>query len=243
MLASERFRSAGILLHDETFVRWTLPELVGWANEGLKAIVLVKPSAKSTSIVLSLAIGTLQRLPTAVLVTDPVYLALLRLVRNLKTTAETPRVGARIIRPTTRDLLDASTPNWQDQIFTPYKAEVRQFVFDEVNPREYYVYPGNNGAGIVEAVVSRLPNAIDVETIGADPLLLASYDVAVDIDDLYAGPLLDYIAFRAYSKDESYAGNAGRAQFHYQKFAEALGVKIQVESATSPNARVGITAT
>ncbi len=230
-LASDIMKRAGVQLLDEDHVRWTLAELADWVNEAVRAIILVKPSAASKSIVLPLAVGTLQRVPTD---GDVTALALLRIVRNLKTSAETPRVGGRAVRVTDRDLLDGQDPNWHDSTKTPYKAEVRQFAFDSINPLEFYVYPGNNGSGIVEAVVSHSPIPVAAAD-GADQKKLETWEIDIGLPEPYSVPVLDYVLYRAQIKDDT-AGNAGRATLHYQQFASALGIKVQVERVSNPNA-------
>jgi hypothetical protein len=49
----------------------------------------------------------------------------------------------------------------------------------------------------------------------------------IDLPDIYGNIVLDYILYRAYTKDSEYAGNAQRAQAHYQAFGNALGVEMQ----------------
>lgn len=232
MLASDILSRAATILQDEDHVRWPLPELVGWLNDGMKAIVLAQPSAHAVSYALPLSEGTLQALSNAS------HLRLLRITRNLASTSS-PRVGGRVVRVVQRDLLDMQSPNWHDPSDTPYKKEVRQYVFDEQNPREFYVWPGNDGTGVVEAVLSTLPTAIsaagDVDTIG-------SYATAIDLPEPWGVVLLDFILYRAYSKD-ALEGGAGRAGLHYQQFAGAVGIKVQGDSDASPNARQRVTRT
>ena len=112
-----------------------------------------------------------------------------------------------------------------------YQKEVRQFIFDEENPLEWYCYPGNDGTGTVEAVVSTLPTPL---TATGDEKLIESWEGAIGLQDIYQGPLLDYVLYRAQLKDDL-ASNTGRSAIHYQQFANALGIKVQVERATSPN--------
>ncbi len=57
----------------------------------------------------------------------------------------------------------------------------------------------------------------------------------IQIDDVYANALLDYVLYRAYSKDADYAGNAQLAVSHYQAFSNSLGVKKQNEIEQNPN--------
>lgn len=224
----EIMERAGRLLSDEKHVRWTLPELCDWINEGVRAIILAKPSAKTQSRPVPLQKGTLQRVPTG---PTPVPLALVGVVCNL-TSAE-PRMAGRAIRATSRALLDSQQPNWHDERFVPFAREVRQFTFDELNPLEFYVYPGNTGEGVVEAVLSIMPPPL---AASGDPGNVSSYSGSIGLPEPYSGPVLDYALYRAQQKDDT-TGNAGRAAAHFTQFATAIGLKIQTEGAHSPNRR------
>jgi hypothetical protein len=228
LLASTIMTLAGRALNDESAVRWTYAELCAWINEATGAVMLAKPSANSINVNFALIVGTLQSIGAS-------DLALLRLVRNIES-AGPPLMGGRVIRPTTRDILDAQAPDWHSPRKTPYKKEVRQFVYDEENPRAFYCYPGNDGTGIVEALVSRLPTKV-VASGAVDAL--SSYAQDVGLQEIYQAPLLEYVLFRALSKESPEASSA-LAAMHYQAFAGAVGLKIQVEGANSPNARPGV---
>lgn len=219
--------SAG-LLTDRLHTRWPLADLCSYINEGVKAIILAKPSANTSSIIMQLERGTLQHVPN----NGP--LMLIRIERNLKTTAPSPRIGGRVVTVTSKSALDAANPWWHDEDRVPYKKEVRQFVFDEANPLEYYVYPGNDGTGIIEGVVSSLPAPL-VAT--GDVTLIGSYNGSVGLPEPYSVPLQHYVCYMAQSKDDL-TGNAGKAGAYYQMFAQAVGLKVQVERAHSPRAAV-----
>lgn len=224
----EIMESAAILLADEDHIRWTLPELCRWINDAVRATILAKPSAKSESRAISLSEGTLQRVPTA---PTPTPLLLIDVVCNL--TSAAPRVAGRMIRPIARAQLDGQAPNWHDTRYVRFAKEVRHVVFDENNPLEFYVYPGNTGDGIVEAVLAVLPAPLEAS---GDVNAIASYEGEIGLPEPYSVPVLDYVLYRAQSKDDT-AGNGGRAQYHYVQFANAVGLKIQVEGASSPNRR------
>lgn len=225
----EIMERAAILLHDADHVRWTLPELCGWINEAVRAIVLAKPSARSESRVIALEPGTLQRVPQT---GAPEPLALLAIRRNIAD-PDHPEQGGRAVTKTSITALDAQEPNWHDPQTVPFRKEARQFVFDEENPLEYYVYPGNDGSGHVDAVLSVLPSPLSPSG-PADAI--DSYAGQIGLPEPYSVPLLDYVLYRAQMKDDE-AGSGGRAMAHYQQFATALGIKVQVARATSPNAR------
>lgn len=221
------------ILQDEEHVRWPLPELCRWLNDAVKAILIAKPSANTQSVVLSMAVGTLQSLSNAN------HLALLRVTRNI-TGEGPPRVGGRIIRPTSREALDTAEPNWHDPNEVRQAKEVRQYVYDEANPREFFVYPGNDGTGKIEAQVSVLPTPLAVGS--GDPDDIASYGGSIGLLEPWGVPVQDYILFRAYSKD-AIGADAGRSQAHFNAFAATVGIKVQAESSNSPNSRARVATT
>lgn len=216
------------IIQDETNVRWPLPELRLWLNDSLREIGLIKPTAYSYSAVITLSQGTLQHLPDA-------YTSVMRIVRNLKSANESTREGGSAIRTVDREMLDAQVPNWHDTTKIKYQKTVKNAAFEAADPRSFYVYPGNDGTGIVEAIVSKLPTAVPAPASNADDI--NSYDVNIDIHDIYSNVILDYILFRAYSKDANYAGSAQRAALYYAAFSNALGAKIANETALNPNVK------
>ncbi len=224
--ASEIMRLASAQLQDVEAVRWTRPELLDWLNEGLKAIVLAKPSAKSGARTLALATGTLQRVEAAADLPTP--LAIIDFTRNLLD-EDDPPTGGRALRVVNRALLDGSDPNWHA---AKPRKEVRQIVFDDENPLQFYTYPPNTGTGVVEVIVSEIPTPVVAS--GDDTTSLDAYAQDVGLAPVYDPPLLDFILYRAQLKDDVGA-NAGRAMTHYQAFATALGIRLQVERASSPN--------
>jgi hypothetical protein len=58
---------------------------------------------------------------------------------------------------------------------------------------------------------------------------------SIALNDIYANVILDYVLYRAYSKDSDYAGNAQRAANHYTAFNNSLGNRVQVEQIATPN--------
>jgi hypothetical protein len=219
---------AGRVLLDETNVRWPLPELRLWLNDAIREIAVVKPTAYSQSIIMSLSVGTLQRLPDG-------YFSVMRVSRNLKTTAESPRLGSDAIRTVDLQVLEVSSPHWHDSTKVKFKKTVKNVAYDARDPRAFFVYPGNDGTGIVEAIVAKIPAYVPAP--GSDADQIASYDFDIDVQDHYASALLDYVLFRAYSKDSSFAGSAQRAAAYYASFANTLGVSVSNDLALNPNTK------
>src|SRR6187399_524265 len=173
---------AGALLNDTAHVRWRCPELCDWINEGVRAIVLAKPSASAKTILLKLAAGTRQTInplalypPTTSLYSAGSYpLVLLGVLRNINVSRDAAGVVivsattglpvvsgyGRSIKRADRALLEAQEPNWHNSATAQRKREVRNYTFDEQVPTEFYVYPPNDGGGYVEAHFGVLPQPI-----------------------------------------------------------------------------------
>ena len=71
--------------------------------------------------------------------------------------------------------------------------------------------------------------------LGASALDPAGNDATViNLDDIYANVILDYLLYRAYSKDADYAANGQRAINHLNSFNSSLGAKTTIDAATAP---------
>lgn len=216
MQAREILQRASITLQDNGFVRWPLPELRLYLNDAIEAVALHKQSAVTATVELALAIGTKQSLTDI----DETYVSLVRVIRN---------VGGKAITPTSRNTLDMVMPGWQDTNVLPPSDVVEHVVQDMADPRTFYVVPANDGNGAIEAVVSVLP--ADVEE-PASPLDIDSYTAVVGIPPIFKNALVDFVLYRAYSKDSTDPNSAQRAQNHYQMFANAVGIKVQSDMVT-----------
>ena len=226
MKASEIMSRASTVLLDDDYTRWTMPELAMWLTDALREIAVVVPKATSKNIVVDLVEGTRQALPSN-------CQQLLRVVRNVDMDGDN-RVGKGVITIVQREGLDSQNPNWHDGQYVRFRPYARHFVFDETDPLTFYVWPGNDGTGHIEAVVSVIPDAIK-PAANADPYLLESYDVPLGVIDVYANALLDYTLYRAYCKDAQNAGAANRAGLFYQQFSQSLGIRANAELVNSPN--------
>jgi hypothetical protein len=212
---------AGIILHDTTKVRWQETELLDWLNDAQREIVLIRPDSSVTSEALDLDPGTKQTLP-------PLGIRILDVIRN---------TGAGAVRVIDRNVLDAQQPDWH---VTPVSEVVEHFMFDLRDPKRFYVYPAQpaTGMGSVELVYSSSPTDATL-AVAADsaaiPPIVAAADSGLTLDDVYANAILDYILYRAYSKDADFAGNAQRALKHHEAFVTSLGLKFQVDQLIDPN--------
>lgn len=210
---------AQVLLQDNTGTRWPRTELQGWLNDAYKEIILVRPDAYAQSAKITLSPGTRQ----SIAVTPAGALRLLDVVRNTAGGS-----AKRAIRTIDRKILDEQMPDWHAQVGS---IDVQHFIFDPKLPKEFLVYPPALATSEVEIVYSSVPTP---HTLTDSQLSSAATAETLKLDDVYANAILDYVLYRGYSKDASYAGNAQRASQAYTAFSNSLGMKSQVDGATAP---------
>jgi hypothetical protein len=196
---------AQTILQDTTEVRWTEAELLGWLNDGQREIAMRRPDAYSKIANVTLAAGTKQSIPSD-------GTAILKVIRNMGANGTTP---GRAIRHVPADVLDSNVPNWHA---ATQVAEILHAVVDVRMPKFFYVYPPANGTTQVEVLYA------------APPADVTNKANAISVDDVFATPLVDYLCFRAYSKDQDLTGNVERARAHYELFLSSLNGKAQADS-------------
>jgi hypothetical protein len=223
MLAKDILKRASILAQDKGFVRWTPPELLLYLNDGAREIANYKPNAVTKTVEIALAAGTLQALP-------PEYISLIRVERNLG--AAEGRPSGTAITVVSRSSLDLVIPGWADAGVLPAQSSVQHVIQDMQDPRSFHVVPGNDGTGIIQAVVSVLP--VDIAE-PANLLDVEAYGDQVAIPDIFQNSLVDYVLYRAYSKDSTDGNSLARASAHYNQFANAIGMKIQADQTANVN--------
>ena len=142
-----------ITLQDTTGVRWPESELVSWVNDAQREIALLKPDASAVNANVTLAEGTLQTIPSD-------GNRLLKVIRNTDANGK----GQRSIRLVKQEVLDSQTPSWHDENVTgeaAHSTEVKHYVYNEENPRNYYVYPGTSSAAVkIDIIYSANPATV-----------------------------------------------------------------------------------
>lgn len=189
--------------------RWSDDELIRWINDSRMAILTRRPQALSKLASVALVKGTKQALPD-----DGVQL--LDIVRNMGSDGKTP---GRSIRRTDRQNIDDMDLYWHK---ATESAEISQFTYDDRNPKIFFVQPPAKAGTTIEISYAQIPAAVAALTDELD----------IGLESLDA--VLNYVCYRAKSKDSEYA-NAGEAAAFYGAFNDALGVTTQAQSGTSPN--------
>lgn len=192
------------LLNDKIWARWQKQELLDYYNDAVRAIVLRRPDANAQDISFTCVAGTKQQLPSDAL-------RLIDIVRNN---------AGKVIRLVSRSALDDNYPDWHT---TSAATSADAFTYDDRDPKIFYLYPGVVAGTKVDLVYSLAPVA--------KTLAQVSNNAVADLDDIYINPIIDFILYRAYSKDAEYVANSNRSQGHYQAFLQQIGDKTSVDNA------------
>lgn len=219
-------RRATDLLQDQTSVRWPANELVRWLNDAQRAIVKVRPDSMNTTATMTLAAGSRQDLDDANLTPSPSKL--IEITRNMAATSQ-----KKAVRLVPRQILDAQTPGWHALTGT---VDILHYMFDERDPKTFYVYPPATTLAQLEVMYSAYPTDI-VEP--ADGALWSVVAGNLSVPDIFADDVLNLILHRAYSKDSEYAGNAERAAGYLGIVKASLGEEIAATMAVKPQMKPG----
>ncbi|AOP42941.1 DUF6682 family protein [Edwardsiella piscicida] len=202
-------------LKDTLWARWPLAELCDYFNDAVRAILLVRPEAGAHVTQLHCVAGTQQRLPAGVF-------RLLEIVRVHE---------GRALLPVPREVLDTQYPDWHR-----LTGPVERYCYSDRTPLIYYLFPGVEAVLTLDAVVCRIPATVSIATLQDD----AAHQ-AVPLDPAYINPLIDWMLYRAFSKDNEGGANVALAMQHYQVFAEQLGSKQRADAILRQQLRVRYT--
>lgn len=204
-LASTRLRDAGR-------ASYTAADLIAWANHAIRAICLMRPDAHVTTGVRTLVAGVRQTLDSTA--REHRLMALLLNVNADGTTYENAIRG-----PSPREDLDAVDPTW---VTGTVGTEILDYVYSELIPMEFWVYPGvANGRKVLASVA----------TVPAE---LTATDDTWPLNEKYAAVAVELVLHEAFGADDENNPNYERAQRAWGKAMEMLTAKGQADVASSP---------
>ncbi|MDQ1835063.1 phage adaptor protein [Massilia scottii] len=141
-IASAVIGRAARLLQDHEYIRWTQSEMLDWLIDGQREAALINPSIYVITTPVTLAAGTLQRLPL-----------------DGKALLDVPRTASGYaVTRIARKALDAQVPDWHAPARA--KTKVLHFCFSGDDPKTFYVYPPSPGGNAVTAVYEAAPPAL-----------------------------------------------------------------------------------
>lgn len=200
-------------LVDTGAVRWSTAELLDYLNDARRELSIFRPDVYAATVVVNLVGGTRQTIPDTAS-------RFLNANRNIADDGATPGRAVRLVQ---REDLDADAPGWHTD---PATTTVREFMFDDGDPRTFWCSPPATGGIKLEIVVAVTPTDI---SNAANELSAA--------EDAYVTALHDYVVFRALAIDSEQQGNAAKASAFRALWDATTGQGDARDATASPNTR------
>ena len=192
-------------LMDDGFTRWPKENLMSMFNDAQRAVVLLRPDANIVEAAFPCVAGTKQTLPD----------------EGLRVIDIRSNQSGSDITYRSRDELNDLYPEWYG---TTGEQDPESFIYDERQPKRFFLYPGVALGVTVDLIYSAVPTRH----------LVGDYDSGVsDLDDIYTNAVVEYMLYMAHSKDFEYSEQA-KAQTHFQMFNALLGAKSQADAGMTP---------
>lgn len=207
---------AASLLQDDDFVRWSALELQDWLNDGYRELVILRPDANTIAAEHVCQAGVRQVLTAA----DAARLVSV----SHNTAASSNKYNVDLVSSRS---LDSQRRGWRAE---PQTVNIEQYLFDARTPKEFDVYPPASSAARLWVLYGAVPAA---HALTDAQLRNTATTETIRVDDVFANALLDYMLYRAYSKDGE-SGSGGKAAGYYNVFRSSLGEKGQAEAASQP---------
>lgn len=199
--------TVSVTLQDSSNVRWTRPELLGYLNDGQREIVLAKPDSYAKNTTMPMVAGTKQTIP-------PDGIMFMRLTRNMGVNGAAP---GRVVREIEMRILDEQRVDWH---YAAPNQVAELFCRVDQDPKRFYVFPPQPAAN---------PSQMEI-IYSAVPPDVADESNPITLDDIYKTPLIQYVLYRAYTKDADYARQDAAGGTAYKTFASLIGLKVQADA-------------
>jgi len=197
LLASTLIGEVAELLTDVAKVHWTNTVLLSYLNDAIKEIVNKRPDTYTVTESFTLAAGCRQTLAADAI----------RLIDVLA------NHDGDAISKIDRHFIDTHIRGWRSEATGP----AEHYIYDERDPRTFFLYPQPVAAQVATITVSKSPAAI-VE--GA----------AIPIDDIWSVAIKLYMQYMAWSKDSETAGNDAKAAGYLASFRQSIGDRTQADT-------------
>lgn len=216
MLASAILSRVGYLLNDTANVTYTEAELLLWISDGQTAIANDRPDSVQYVQTKTLTAGSGKQTLTA---GD----RLIAVTRNLAS-----GVGQRHIRgPVDKETLDAFyVGGFDDGEGAEYGGQegssIWEYAYNPAYPETFWVYP-----------VPTSPIDVELELYKTPVQITGSGDT-LTIKDKFSNSLVDYVCYRALTKDLDNPQNISKAGVHLSNYNQSIGKQLQADIQFSP---------
>lgn len=194
-------------LHDVDCVRWTGRDHVRALSLAQRELIRLRPDQLCQTVSVNLVPGFRQALPA-----------------DADAFIDVPNNSSGRARRITRvdeAQLDAIRPDWRS---ATNAREIEHFVHDMRRPREFLVYPPADSGAAVDLTHSLMPPELALPPAGIG---MGGISGALSVPDVWVEALVNFMLFKAYSRDAEFGGNAGMAASHLALFNAATASQLQ----------------
>ena len=198
-------------LNDSAGTRWPATELARHLNDGQRETCNLRPDAFATSGEITLVAGIKQTIPGAC----------------VKFMGVTRNTSGLPITKVDKALLEASDPTWTTRAQT---GVIKHYCYDPMYATAFDVYPPALVGTKVDGVWAAMP--ADVATPSGAAYTTATGNITAP--DEFKNALLNFVLYRAFSKDAEYGGNALLSAAHFSLFKSGLGDDYSTKAVVQP---------
>ena len=223
-----------MLYNDTEYIRVPESHYFKFIDDALNQLVLVRPDCHVKTEIVKLEKGTRQTLPS-----DGCALIEIYMNKKKHEDPETMEVSYSNYYPIAhveRTDLDYFS-NWQTQ-GTSSKDYITEFAYEHKSPRVYWVCPYVGDTDVyVEMDYSYAFPKVSAIAPDADGTWKNAENYDIDIQDIWMGPLCNYILYLLYSTDSTSQNDRQIAQMYLQSFYQSLSMEYQSTDTVIPDVK------
>jgi hypothetical protein len=190
--------------------RWPKEELLEYGVDAITQIAMLRPESVAKTETVALQPGTKQALPDGA-------------IRFYRIEGTLDKDGRLIGQPIAKDVVAARlAASWFNQLdcVSTYHDDyvVSSFYFEEANPKTFYVSPPVPVGKFISIAVNcaLVPETLELEA-------------ALPLGRQFHNAMIEWMLYRAFSKDQESATDSGHAQMHLKHFYDILGLSKQAD--------------
>lgn len=229
------------LYNDLEYTRVPESHYFKFLDDALNQLVLARPDCHVKTSIVKLDKGTRQALPADGCTLIEIYMNKKRIV-DPATTVETFENYYPIAHVERTDLDYFS--NWQTYSSDNSKDYITEFAYDQKSPRVYWVAPyvGNEDVYVEMDYSCTFPSIAAIPQDN-DNTWTSAEETEIDLQDIWMGPICNYMLYLLYSTDSTSQLDRQVAQSYLQAFYQSIDIEYQSTTRVIPDvdARIPVT--
>lgn len=223
------------LYNDREYIRVPESHYFKFLDDALNQLVLVRPDCHVKTSVVQLNKGTRQTLPKDGCALIEIYMNKKKVVDKI--TNEISYSNYYPIAHVERTDLDYFS-NWQTYNSDNSKDYITEFAYEQKSPRVFWVAPYVGDSEVyVEMDYSYSFPSIAALPQDLDGTWKSTENTTIDIQDIWMGPICNYMLYLLYSTDSTSQLDRQIAQSYLQAFYQSVSMEYQATGMVIPDVK------